>query len=75
VAIDARGRKLSKHAGARPLPDAPLAVLLSAWQFLDQPAPSERLSSVAEFWAWARTHWNASRLPPVSMLPAPAAYN
>jgi len=75
VAVDARGRKLSKHLGARALPNAPLDALLSAWRFLDQPAPSETPSTVAEFWSWVRAHWTTSRLPPVSMLPAPAAYN
>jgi glutamyl-Q tRNA(Asp) synthetase len=75
VAIDARGVKLSKHTGARALPDAPLAALLSAWQFLGQHAPSEIPFTVAEFWAWAHMNWQASRLPPVSMLPAPTAYN
>ena len=75
VAVDPRGRKLSKHLGARALPDAPLDALLSAWRFLDQPAPSETPSTVSGFWAWVRAHWTVARLPPVSMLPAPAAYN
>jgi glutamyl-Q tRNA(Asp) synthetase len=75
VAVVPRGRKLSKHLGARALPDAPLDALLSAWRFLDQPAPSETPSTVSGFWAWVRAHWTVARLPPVSMLPAPAAYN
>jgi glutamyl-Q tRNA(Asp) synthetase len=75
VAIDARGNKLSKQTGAQPLPHAPLDVLMAAWRFLDQPAPGERPSSVAQFWSWARANWRVAQLPPVTMLPAPAAYN
>jgi glutamyl-Q tRNA(Asp) synthetase len=75
VAIDARGRKLSKQTDARALPDAPLASLLDAWRFLDQPDPIDAPASVAEFWRFVRAHWQASRVPPVPMLPAPRAYN
>jgi glutamyl-Q tRNA(Asp) synthetase len=75
VACDRHGNKLSKHAGARALPDAPLAALLAAWEFLNQQAPPDRPSSVQEFWAWAAMQWRVARVPPVSMLPAPAAYN
>ena len=75
VAIDARGQKLSKQSGARALPDAPLASLLDAWRFLDQPDPIELPSTVAEFWRFARRHWQAPRVPPVPMLPSPPAYN
>ena len=70
VAIDARGRKLSKQSGARPLPEAALPALLAAWRFLDQKDPREIPSSVAEFWSWARAHWRPAQLPPVAMLPA-----
>ena len=75
VAIDARGDKLSKQTGARELPASPLATLIDAWRFLEQPAPPERLASVAEFWTWAHSNWRPARLPPSTMLPAPAAYN
>ena len=74
VAIDVHGDKLSKQAGAQALAGAPVPALIAAWRFLEQAAPSETPGSVAEFWAWARTHWRPSRLPPVAMLPAPAAY-
>ena len=75
VAIDTRGAKLSKQSGAQALPAASVAVLDAAWRFLEQAPASEPLASVREFWAHAIAHWRASRLPPVAMLPAPAAYN
>ena len=75
VALDAHGRKLSKQAGARALPDAPVAALCAAWRFLEQRAPDETPATAAEFWAHARAWWRPARLPPVAMLPAPGAYN
>ncbi len=65
VAVDARGRKLSKSTGAMPLAQAPLRSLIDAWRFLDQRDPDEPPTCVAEFWAWARTQWDPSRLAPV----------
>jgi glutamyl-Q tRNA(Asp) synthetase len=75
VALDAHGRKLSKQAGARALPDAPVAALCAAWRFLEQRAPDETPASPAEFWTHARAEWRPARLPPIKMLPAPDAYN
>jgi glutamyl-Q tRNA(Asp) synthetase len=75
IAIDARGAKLSKQTGAHALPATPLPALLAAWQFLQQLPPPEAPASVREFWRFASSHWQAARLPPVAMLPAPAAYN
>ncbi|HEX4882506.1 MAG TPA: tRNA glutamyl-Q(34) synthetase GluQRS [Casimicrobiaceae bacterium] len=72
VAIDAAGEKLSKQTRARALPAEPLDALLAAWRFLDQPAPDGRPASVDAFWRHAHASWNAARLPPVRMLPAPA---
>ena len=74
VAIDAHGAKLSKQTGARALASA-LPALEAAWCFLQQPAPAQRPSSVREFWNFVHAHWQPARLPPVAMLPAPAAYN
>ena len=74
VALNADGEKLSKQTRAAPLPHDPLPALLAAWRFLDQPAPMAVPTTVARFWEYARSHWNASRLPPVSMLPAPPAF-
>jgi glutamyl-Q tRNA(Asp) synthetase len=74
VAMDAHGSKLSKQTGAHAL-RAVIPALMAAWQFLEQRPPHEIPSSVAQFWSWARANWRAAMLPPVSMLPAPAAYN
>ena len=74
IAINLAGEKLSKQTRAAALPIRPLPVLLAAWQFLEQPLPSESPLNVAEFWTWARASWQVARLPPVPMLPAPAAF-
>jgi len=71
IALDARGRKLSKQADAKALSPHPLSQLREAWTFLDQPEPPSPPESVGEFWRWAHVAWNARRLPPVIMLPAP----
>lgn len=75
VAINRSGAKLSKQTLARRLPDDPLPALLAAWHFLDQSPPYAALASVAEFWAFAHAAWSPQRLPPVSMLPAPAQFD
>jgi len=72
IAIDREGQKLSKQTRAPALPDEPVPALLAAWRFLDQPAPREALRDVAAFWQHALRAWSPARLPPVSMLPAPA---
>jgi len=72
VAINAAGEKLSKQTRARPLPSEPLASLVAAWRFLDQPEATSAPRTVAEFWAHALAAWSPRRLPPVAMLPAPA---
>jgi glutamyl-Q tRNA(Asp) synthetase len=74
IALNASGEKLSKQTRAKPLPRDPLAALIAAWRFLDQPLPSPMPSSVAEFLRYAIGAWTPARLPPVSMLPAPAAF-
>jgi glutamyl-Q tRNA(Asp) synthetase len=75
IAINARGAKLSKQTAAQPLPASPMPALQAAWRFLDQAAPVETPVSPGEFWSWATANWQPGRLPPVAMLPAPAAYN
>jgi glutamyl-Q tRNA(Asp) synthetase len=75
VATDLNGNKLSKQAGAAALPRDRLLALLGAWRFLGQAMPSEMPSSVAAFWSWSRARWRPAKLPPASVLPAPAAYN
>jgi glutamyl-Q tRNA(Asp) synthetase len=74
VALNAAGEKLSKQTRAKPLPSDPLAALFAAWRFLDQPMPSPSPSTVDAFWRYALAAWLPSRLPPVPMLPAPAAF-
>jgi glutamyl-Q tRNA(Asp) synthetase len=76
IAVDAAGEKLSKQTHAAPVPAVALPALIAAWRFLEQPLPSGSgvPATVAEFWQWAFESWNPARLPPVSMLPAPAAF-
>jgi glutamyl-Q tRNA(Asp) synthetase len=71
VALDAAGEKLSKQTHAAALPADPLPSLLSAWSFLQQPAPDAQSRTVAQFWAHAARAWSRVLLPPVAMLPAP----
>jgi glutamyl-Q tRNA(Asp) synthetase len=72
IAVDANGEKLSKQTHAPPVPAKPVPALLAVWRFLDQPRPASTPETVAEFWAMAIAAWDAARLPPVRMLPAPA---
>jgi glutamyl-Q tRNA(Asp) synthetase len=74
VAINGAGEKLSKQTRALALPDDPLPALLAAWRFLDQPAPRADTQDPSAFWRHALTSWTPTRLPPVSMLPAPARF-
>ena len=76
IALDAGGEKLSKQTRAAPLPAAAMPALVAAWRFLEQPLPSgsRAPATVAEFWQWAVPAWNPARLPPVTMIPAPAAF-
>ena len=73
VAINAAGEKLSKQTRAAALPDVPLPPLLAAWRFLGQEPPADAPADVGEFWRFAHAAWRVSRLPPVPMLPVPAA--
>jgi glutamyl-Q tRNA(Asp) synthetase len=73
VAIDERGRKLSKQTRAKALNPDPLSQLREAWMFLGQDEPPSAPASVTEFWRWAHVAWKTRSLPPVIMLPAPGA--
>jgi glutamyl-Q tRNA(Asp) synthetase len=67
LVVNAAGEKLSKQTLAPPLPlSEPHAVLCSAWQFLNQPAPGCGIASVDEFWQWAIPRWDARRIPPAA---------
>ncbi|MGZ8253764.1 MAG: tRNA glutamyl-Q(34) synthetase GluQRS, partial [Burkholderiaceae bacterium] len=74
VAINGAGAKLSKQTRAVALPDDALQTLLAAWRFLDQPLPNQTPPDVPGFWRHALASWMPTRLPPVSMLPAPARF-
>lgn len=59
VAIDARGRKLSKSTGARAVPvGEPRPVLVRALRALgQQPPPDLASADLDAIWTWARAHW------------------
>jgi glutamyl-Q tRNA(Asp) synthetase len=64
LALDGDGRKLSKQDRDLPvLRRSPLEALLAAYRFLGQAPPTEGLGSVREFWAWAQSHWDPTRVP------------
>jgi glutamyl-Q tRNA(Asp) synthetase len=71
VAVNARGEKLSKQAGAAALdPREPARVLVPALRFLGQsPPPGLERASTAEVWRWAIAHWQHERVPRVKALP------
>ena len=71
VAIDARGRKLSKESAAAALPMTPLPALVAAWRFLGQRETPSTPATIGEFWSFALNAWDPARLPPVAMLLAP----
>ena len=74
VAVNLAGEKLSKQTKAAALAeDRPVVALAAAWRYLDQCEIDVDLANAREFWAWAIPRWNATRIPPVPMLPAPAA--
>jgi glutamyl-Q tRNA(Asp) synthetase len=75
VAIDERGRKLSKQSRAKALTADPLLQLRDAWTFLGQDEPPSAPASVGEFWRGAHAAWKTGSLPPVIMLPAPGAHS
>jgi glutamyl-Q tRNA(Asp) synthetase len=65
VALNARGEKLSKQTFAAPA-DAtrPMPALLQVMRFLGQDVPVELIEgSVEDFWRWAVTHWDMTRVP------------
>jgi len=65
VALNARNEKLSKQTLALPVDTAhPQQLLLRVLQFLGQdPPPVLAESNLDDFWSWAVTHWNVSRVP------------
>jgi glutamyl-Q tRNA(Asp) synthetase len=71
VVVDARGQKLSKQQGARPLAGDPVGALRDAWRFLGQPPVPRSCASVASFWAHAARAWSPHAVPRVLAQPAP----
>jgi glutamyl-Q tRNA(Asp) synthetase len=68
VALNAQSEKLSKQTFATPL-DAvrPLPALLQVMRFLGQDAPPELAAGgLEDFWRWAVTHWDMTRVPRVA---------
>ncbi len=67
VAVDARGDKLSKQTGARPLDERnPGPALWAALCFLgQQPPPDLARERPALLLDWARSHWRLERAPAV----------
>ncbi len=65
VAVNADGEKLSKQTRA-PAIDCrdPVPDMTDALAFLGQsPPPELRRATTADFWRWAREHWDMSRIP------------
>lgn len=75
VAVDARGRKLSKSTGARAVPiGEPRPVLVRALQALGQPVPAGLAeASLDAIWAWARQRWDPGVLIARRQVPCPLA--
>jgi glutamyl-Q tRNA(Asp) synthetase len=76
VAANPAGEKLSKQTKAKALAGLrPQAVLTTALAFLGQDAPSGLAdASLDEFWRWAISHWDLSRVPRRHFVPAPEGY-
>ncbi len=68
VAVGSDGQKLSKSEGAAALTVGHEAAdLRRALTFLGQEPPD---AGLGELWAWARSNWDAARIPPLAMNPA-----
>ncbi len=71
MATDARGEKLSKQNRAAPIdPGDPAPALAAALAFLGQPAPASRVP--ARMLGEAVAHWDVSRIPRRTSVPAAA---
>jgi glutamyl-Q tRNA(Asp) synthetase len=69
VAVDERGRKLSKQNRAPALAGDPVAALLAAWRFLGQREPAAPPASTGAFWSHAIASWSPARVPAVPAAP------
>jgi glutamyl-Q tRNA(Asp) synthetase len=69
VAVDEKGRKLSKQRAALPvLAENPAPALYAALRHLGQLLPDERPDRTEEILAWAIAHWDSGRIPAVDAL-------
>ena len=76
AAVNAAGEKLSKQTQAAPV-DArdPVPALAQVMEFLGQAPPAQlRRATLAEFWNWARAHWDPAHIPRQRCRPAPLAF-
>ena len=66
VALDSRGRKLSKSTGARPVnTESPLSLLREVWQFLTGDADRTAPDDLQRWWRWAIKRWRLAQIPAV----------
>ncbi|MCG7983684.1 MAG: tRNA glutamyl-Q(34) synthetase GluQRS [Candidatus Thiodiazotropha lotti] len=64
LAVDNRGRKLSKQDQDRPVDlNDPVASILSVLEFLKQPLPAERPENPETLWQWAIPRWRMGTIP------------
>lgn len=65
IATNLQGNKLSKQTFAPAIDsNAPVPALCQAMAFLGHPTPDNlQHASLADFWQWAMTHWQLSRIP------------
>ncbi len=64
LVVDASGRKLSKQLGSQPVTtDNALESLAAAHAFLHQEPAPDKPATLEEFWDWALSHWDISRIP------------
>jgi glutamyl-Q tRNA(Asp) synthetase len=74
AAVNAAGEKLSKQTLATPVDGHdPAPVLAQVMDFLGQaPPPQLGRATLAGFWDWAFSHWDAKRIPRQRSLRAPS---
>ncbi len=70
LALDSKGRKLSKSDAAAPVDSRnPVPTLLQAWAFLGQSAGAEPPLNPGEFWSHALESWRLARVAPAARRP------
>lgn len=70
IAVNAQGDKLSKQTHAPAIDrKQPVTNLVKVMKFLNQQPPqSLEQVSLSEFWQWARTNWDLSKIPQQSQI-------